>query len=899
VVLDLSARAKNLLSQNNVKGQIILEIDGFEDTAIFGAVPVEKFARIGEDDLTIGEFFIGGVVENKLSRAYISLKGTTTKVSQQIIPDQGGTGSIQKMNINLIDKNGELANLFSPGIIVPDLHGVKARVYLGFQNGSHPEDSVLVLSGVIKQTQFGAGYVKIAIAHPEELKRQELFTALEATFNQFGTVASKLSVTINAVETSLVLNDASAFQDTIAGFNLHVKIGSEVIGYASKTGNTLNGLVRGALGTTASTHVATSDVLTEYQLDSTSTTIPLKTTNLMLTPEDILRTFVIMDDEVIEYTGISNNMLTGCTRGSEGTIADVHDIDAEVSTYYFLEEETIPLAKKLLFSGPDQFFVEDLPLSDFVRLSPTSTVADAIVFNHPDIKARYGLTIGDKVTTTGATEVANNIAGGIITGFGESEGKSYIIIGGAALVDESDTGAVISLESQYRTMTQVRTGCNLSPEQVDVDHFDFWEDLFGTTFPLYRFKLTESLIAKEFLDTQIFHPAALYSVPRKGRISLQFSLPPLALEDVVRLDITNVMNPEKLKIERSVNEYFYNAIEYSVDYDPIEDKYFRRDIRISQDSLDRIKVGLKKLVIPADGLRTEIDSDTVITSLSKRLLDRYRFGVERIVGVKVNYKTGMPLEVSDAVVVDGKSLKLVDTSRGDREFKSRLFEVINKSWDYAKGTVSLELLDTSFNLAARIGVMGPSSWIGSGSSTTEIRVKRSFATTESELEVSKWVPYVGEKIQIRADDYSFAEEVEIIEIATNRNDTLIVSPALSVSPPEDYVVDMPDYGSGDSNEKALWKNIHCYVSPVVDVVTGIDEFSFTVAPGDISKFFIDGEIRVHDPTFDIRNSVRQTITNIVGNTITVEKSLGFTPVAGDECRPIGFSNDHGSAYNYL
>lgn len=819
MVFDLSRRGKQLLAQTNIQGQIILEIDGFEDEAIFGAVDIEKFARIGEDELTIGEFFIGGVVKNSLSRPLISLQGTQTKVSQQIIPDQGGTSSIQSMNIRMIDKNNELARIFSPGQIVPDLHGVKARVYAAFQKGAHPEDSILVLSGTIRRTEFGAGYVRLSIAHPEELKRRDLF------------LARTTSITA--------------------------------------------------------------------AIDATQTTIPVQGTTGILVPEDVLKTYITIEDEIIEYTGIDTgtNEFTGCTRGAKDTIAAAHDIDETVETLYEIEEDTIPLALKLLFSGPKEYFAEDVAVKAIEFLSPTQSIENAVVFKDPDIQSRYGLVVGDLMTITGATEGANNVTDAQITGFGTYDGGSYILFALENLVQETGTSATVSFKSQFRTMTQDRTGCNLSPEFVDVERFLFWQELFGETYPRYRFEFLESFNAKEFLDVQILFPTGLYSVPRKGKISLQFSIPPLALEDVITINLSNVMNPDKLKIERSTVKYFYNTIEYRVDYDAIRDKFFRKDIRISNDSLDRIDVGIKKLLIEAQGLRSDLDADNVVTSISKRLLDRWKFGAEWIRGVQVNYKTGLTLEVGDAVVVDGASLKLVDTGRGDRNFAPRLFEIINKQWDYATGKVVLDLLDTAFDVTSRVGLMGPSSWTAAGSTTTEVRVKRSFATTELEVERDKWETYLGDKVLIRSDDYTFAEEVTLVGFSNSRNDTIIVSPALSVAPPEDYVVDMPDY-SGDSQTKAIWKNLHCFVAPVVDVVSGIDEFSFTVDGADISKFFIGGFVRVHNADFT-RDSERQEITNIVGNTITVAESLGFTPQAGDETRPIGFSDDNGAPYNYI
>jgi hypothetical protein len=826
MVLPLSQRAKDLLNATNINGQIIIEIDGFEEIAIFGAIDVTRFARLGEDELTIGDFFIGGVVVDEHSKALISLDGTDKVITEQIIPDNGGTSSIQKINIKFVDVDDELSNLFSPGQVVPDLHGTKARVYVGFDQGSHREDSVLILAGIIKETKFGAGYVKLSIAHPEELKRQDLFTKFEG----------ELLVPIS---------------------------------------NSL-------------------------------TTIPLVSVEGLLYPEDILRTFVVINDEIIEYTGINpgTNSLIGCIRGADDldgdpTIAASHEQGDGVESLYVLEEETIPLALKLMVSGPEEFFAEDVEVQHFLYLDFSNSLDNAIVFKDPDIVGRYGLTPGDTIITTGASNGSNNVTRQII-GSGVYDGGSYIIVNGAALVEEQDTSAVIKFKSQYRTMTQIGTGCNISPESIDVEYFQFWEETFGPTYPNYRFGLYDSINAKEFIDTQIMWPASLYTVPRKGRISMQMSIPPLALEGVIRINDSNVLNPNKLEVARSVNQYFWNTVEYSYNYDPIEGDGYRRYIRISQDSLDRIKVGVKKLFIDSQGLRQDLDALNIIETTSRRLIDRYKFGAQLIKGIQLNYSTGMPLEVSDQVVLEGASLKLVDTKRGDRNFESRLFEIIRKRWDYVTGSVIIDLLDTGFSIDFRIGLMGPSSWIEAGSSTTEIRIKRSFGTTEDEFEVEKWREYVGQPIKIRDDEYNFLEEVTLVEIPFNRKDTLIIDPPLSITPPEDYLVDMPDY-SGDSTVKDIWKNVHCFMCPVVDVVSGVSNTQFTVAPADIGKFFVGGFVRVHDPTFDIRNSERLEIVDVDGgtNTITVEDDLGFTPQAGDEARPIGFVSDNGKPYNYI
>ena len=70
-----------------------------------------------------------------------------------------------------------------------------------------------------------------------------------------GTFTSTLASGINASVTSLTLASASSFPTSGT-----VQIGSELITYTGVTSNTLTGLTRGALGTTAAIHSSGAEV---------------------------------------------------------------------------------------------------------------------------------------------------------------------------------------------------------------------------------------------------------------------------------------------------------------------------------------------------------------------------------------------------------------------------------------------------------------------------------------------------------------------------------------------------------------------------------------------------------------------------------------------------------------
>jgi len=899
MALNLSQRALSLLRQNNIKLQIILELEGFD--AIFGAIAVKKFVKIGEDDLIIGGgWFIGVTIENKFSKPYMMLSGgTDTQIDQQVFPDKDGTSSVQNIKVRLADKNEELTKLFSPGTVVTDMLGVKARFGIGFADGAHPEDTVFILNGTINKTVAGAGFWDLNIASPEESKRIDLFEPVEDKLKNFALAEDELLAAIDPIVVTIPLVDASGFLVPAAGFRTFVKIGNEVIEYTGIAVNDLTGCIRGSDGTEPKAHSIGAAVTSFYFLTDDATTISLDSTRGLFLPEDILRTFIRVENEIIEYTGINNNDLTGCIRGSLGSRATVHSLGSDISSYYTLEEDAIPLALKLMLSGPIEEFVSNIPVKSFFNQGLGVDIDNAVFFKESNIQDRYGLVEGDFITTTLADNGANNFVKRTIVSFGIFAGGSFVIVNGAALVAEAGSDAVAAFVSKYNTLTQPGIACEMTPEMVDVARHEFWESTFGTDFPSYRFKLTDSINAKEFIDKDVYFPSALYNIQRQGKTSLNYSIAPLALEEVVIFDETNTIRPSRITIERTTARFFYNNYVYKYDEDPLEDlKFLSNDVLISEDSFNRIKnVGRKTLKIEARGVRTDIDAPIIVPIIQRRQNQRYRFAAERLRNYKVLYKSGFRVEIGDIVIVRGDKLKIADITRGDRRFAPRLMEVINKKLDYASGSVTFDLLDTKFGINNRVGVMSPASKTGVGSTATNLILKRSYATTEDQIERNKWENYIGELVRVKNVDETFDEEVTLTGFSPSNNDEIIVSPALSLAPTEDFIVCIPRY-SGDSETKALIKNLHCFVCPSVAITAGIDDFSFTVGGGDIGKFFIDGFVRVRSAEWDtVSDSLK--IINIVGNDITLEKTMGFTPDATFRAEGIGFASDKGLPYHYI
>ena len=304
---------------------------------------------------------------------------------------------------------------------------------------------------------------------------------------------------------------------------------------------------------------AITDSATTITLDSTA--------NLILPYSTEVYTYVKIDDEIIRYTGISGNNITGCTRAQFGTIAVAHSDDASVSSFYRLTASAIQMALKLMLSGPDTYYVTGIGIDNFVRSASGTDTANSIFIAGIDVETKYGLTVGDFITTTGATQSANNNSLLTVASISFTNDGSVITTSGGSLVLELNSGATASFKSKYNVWPD---GLGLGGDQVDVAEYERLEDLFTSSLPTYDFYVTDTIKAKEFIDREVLYPANIYTLPRKGKISCGVVSPPLSIALLPHINKTNVTNPESIRIKRSLGKYFYNTIIYKYDFDAVE-----------------------------------------------------------------------------------------------------------------------------------------------------------------------------------------------------------------------------------------------------------------------------------------------------------------------------------------
>jgi hypothetical protein len=813
MALQLSQNARNLLNQVNITQQIIVDIDGID--LLFSSIPILKIATWG--DFTFGDGTVyGGTVENKNSRSYLDLNGTTTTINQQIEIDKGGAGSISKFNVRLIDKDQELSALFQPGNVVADMLSRRVDIYVNF-GSAHPQDSVRIFSGLIDNISYPSGACEFTVAHPEFLKNQDIL----------------------------------------------VQANTQLDG----------------------------------SIDDTTTTITVKDASLLIPGLDILTSYVQIEDELVSYTGVSTNTLTGVVRGALGTSAVAHDDESDSTSFYTLEGDPITVALKLMMSDGGSPFITDKPVTRFVDVEATTSIANSIFIDDFNAEDSFGLVPGDLVTITGATNGANNVVDAPILSFTILDTGTAITLSGVTLVPETLSSAVASFTSKYNTLP-AEAGCAMSGKDVDVPKFEDIFTQFNAQFPDYTLYIDDTINGKTFIADEIFKPANLYQVPRKARASVAITSPPLNDRDTVTLNEVNVINPDKLKMTRTTNKNFYNNVTWRYDVDSLDtSKYLAGNVTFSNRSITRIGTKTRSYKVDSTGLRNNSATDSIININSRRVLDRFQFGAESI-SVDVLYKAGFGVEVADTVIFGSPALQVTDNNLGNRNFEPRLFEVINISKNLSTGKAQLSLLDTAVALDGRYRSIAPSSLLTSDSTDTVLSVKNSFG--EDGVERDKWEDFIGEEIFVHNVDFTISDTGVISSFSSTDTSKITLQNPLSFTPGEDYILELPNYpDTVDPADNALMKALYAFWNPHVVVTSGTST-SFDVGAGDIGKFFVGSFVRVHNADYSDQSIILLgdedlEVTDITSLTVTVNNPISFTPVSGDQVELVGFK-DQGSPY---
>ena len=539
------------------------------------------------------------------------------------------------------------------------------------------------------------------------------------------------------------------------------------------------------------------------------TTLTVEDTNLFLPaiPDfggvDIgFRSMVRIQDEFIEYTGISGNDLTGCVRRQRGSTFASHDAGEQVSSIYEFTGNPLDIALAIMSSGFGGDSITDVEITSFRRVGDgTTQVPNAIYFQGINIPRRFSLTPGDKMSVTGATNILNNFTNRTITAITELDGGYYIEVDGDPFVLEQNTTALASFRSRYDVLPD---GLKMDPSAVDVVQHERVRNLFHSD-KFFDFLIDDNIKGREFIDEQCYRPIACYSIPRKSAASVTYTVGPVPGTNITTLDINNVKNANgSLRVKRTTQQAFANEVIYKFDptaQDP--DKFAAGVVLLSAESKNRIDVENKAFTIEARGVRASQSGFSYAQIEAQRVIDRYKFGAE-IFTAEALLRDTIQLELGDIVLFDGKDLQVSDTTKGNRQFEPRLLEVKNRNINLKTGRVQFELLNTGFSVQSRYGLMCPSSLIDKVLDASRFVIKPyPFATPKfGEDEFRSWTPLLGPNetigVRVRSEDYTVFEDLEVRQITENTF-TLLNPATITILP--NYIIEFAPYNFSGVSEK--------------------------------------------------------------------------------------------------
>jgi hypothetical protein len=414
---------------------------------------------------------------------------------------------------------------------------------------------------------------------------------------------------------------------------------------------------------------------------------------------------------------------------------------------------------------------------------------------------KYGISIGDYVTTTGSGVGANNFTLRKVTDIELTDEGSYIVVDGAGLTAETTTTAVAAFRSQFDTLPD---GLAMGGDEIDVEEHLRLYQLFLSSGEM-DFYLKEEINGREFLQTEVYLPSGSYSIPRQARASVAYHIGPLPGEKIFELNESNIKEPNQTKLKRSLSRNFYNEVIYKYEEDALEDRFKSGFINIAADSKTQIKAGNKSLIIEARGLRDALSADNLALQASNRRLKRYKFGAESV-SLSTLFESGFDVEIGDIVIYDGSFDQLPDIKNGAKNIQPRLFEVQNKTLDLKTGDVKLELVDTNFGTNVRYALISPASTVIAGASTTSFTVSSS--------QYSKWSKLTNPSITVRNETGSSTSNSVLQSIS--KSGVVIVSPALSFTPSAGMILELSHYDDADVTDEVKLRYGHMRDSNFAD-----------------------------------------------------------------------------------
>lgn len=695
MAFNITKAAKLAAQKTNLEPQMVLEIDGVSTR--YGVRLIYSKVKIGDEGLLIGnDWKIGGSRSLDDQMAVISFTdGTTTAIEQQLDPSKGAGSSISSMEVALVDIDGAITELVSPGIVIPDILGVRARVYIGLQDTSFPDDYVTIFRGVIDDIKARAGSIVLNIAHPDQKKRQTMFTKQTITATSVTTGLFTV-IGVSAEDFKKVYTRGAA-----QGLTPYLKYGDEYIKISGNGSNSFALTYRAQLGSTENTTTIVADNPGASIEGSTFDTFYVLEGNVI----DLALMLMLSDEDQSFYL-------------EELPIASIvrKDVETAYAQGIFFRENVV---EKYGVTIGDGVFISNAGSNNFPIIGGTPTLESIVdIIKQPD-------------------------------GVWLILGSSFV-----SLTEDINTEATASFLSQWN---KLGAGLGMYPDEVDIEQHLYLRKTFLSSFNL-RFYMKDEVNMKDFIEQELYLPAGAYSLPRKSKASVGLHTGPIPGTQAAILTKDDIKNPSKLELRRTISSNFANTITYQWDEKIDSDDFDAGEITYSAESVNRIKVGTKSMTISSRGMRSDLNAGNLANAASMRRLNRYKYGAEFIESLETTFKKGFNVEIGDVILLNPNGLNLLNSKLGTRNSVAKLFEVYNKSIDFRTGDVRLSIVDTSYSTQSRYGLISPSSFIRQGISETKFIIQQYFRSDFGTAEYLKWSRFMDGGntcgVKVRSADFT-------------------------------------------------------------------------------------------------------------------------------------------------
>jgi len=327
-------------------------------------------------------------------------------------------------------------------------------------------------------------------------------------------------------------------------------------------------------------------------------------------------------------------------------------------------------------------------------------------------------------------------------------------------------------------------GLGLDVSYIDVTSIesvrDFW---YPGQSAFLDFTINERETARDWLEREIFKPLNLYPVvDGQGRFLIKPFKPPLpttGATTTINEDSIIGLPTWDMNLGAVINE-----VEWHYNYDSVDDEYDSIDYYIDTDSLTNRGPGSKSIVIKSRGLAAYSD---LIKRSKNRIFNRFATPP-----LKITCNTFFSKWTAEAGdIVNFSHAQLPDLANAQRGLSGILMEVTNRSIDWNRGRVKLELLQTGFS-KSEYQIISPTMTITSVVSRTDFFV----STTDA----AKYENFTDPEVQVC--DSRMRQKVANITLTSVNSTTGLIQcddPGLDLA--AGYIVLFADYDNATAEQQ--------------------------------------------------------------------------------------------------